>query len=106
MTNVAGLGVMGVGSMLFPMLVSFALMENQALWFVAMLAVGIFSGLTIYLQFRFTRERVTEELMTEVRDEEGKDAGASIGDQLRAVTGEKCGGSPSAFISASSGPVP
>jgi GPH family glycoside/pentoside/hexuronide:cation symporter len=88
MTNVAGLGVMGVGSMLFPMLVSFALKENQALWFVAMLAVGIFSGLTIYLQFRFTRERVTEELMTEGRDEEGKDAGASIGDQLRAVTGE------------------
>ncbi|MGX8686900.1 MAG: MFS transporter [bacterium] len=89
MTNVAGLGVMGVGSMLFPMLVSFALKENQALWFTAMLAVGIFSGLTIYLQFRFTRERVTEELMAKGRDEEGKDTGASVGDQLRAVTGEK-----------------
>lgn len=45
-TNVAGLGVMGAGSMVFPVLVSFALKENQALWFVAMLAIAIFSGLT------------------------------------------------------------
>ena len=60
-TNVAGLGVMGCGSMVFPMLVSFALKENQHLWFLTMLAVAIFSALTIYLQFLFTRERVTEE---------------------------------------------
>ena len=36
-TNIAGLGVMGCGSMVFPMLVSFALKEDQHLWFVAML---------------------------------------------------------------------
>lgn len=60
-TNVAGLGVMGTGSMIFPILVSFALKENQHLWFLAMLAVAVFSALTIYLQFMFTRERVTEE---------------------------------------------
>ena len=60
-TNVAGLGVMGVGSMVFPMLVSFALKENQGLWFITMLAVALFTALTIFLQFKFTRERVTEE---------------------------------------------
>ena len=31
-TNVAGLAVMGAGSMVFPILVSFALKENQHLW--------------------------------------------------------------------------
>lgn len=89
MANVAGLGVMGVGSMVFPMLVSFALKENQALWFVAMLAVGIFSALTIFLQFRFTRERVTEELMAKGEDDNQQAGATSIGEQLKAVTGEK-----------------
>ncbi len=87
-TNMAGLGVMGAGSMVFPILVSFALKENQFLWFVAMLAVAIFSGLTIYLQYLFTRERVTEELASQVRSEEKK-AAPSLGKQLKAVTGEK-----------------
>ena len=63
-TNVAGLGVMGTGSMVFPVLVSFALKEDQHLWFYAMLAVAVFGALTIYLQFMFTRERVTEESMS------------------------------------------
>ena len=85
-TNIAGLGVMGCGSMVFPMLVSFALKEDQHLWFVAMLAVAIFSAITIYLQFLFTRERVTEE-------GRGEDAApkktASLGEQLKAVTGDR-----------------
>ena len=82
---------MGAGSMVFPILVSFALKEDQRLWFAAMLAIAIFSGLTIYLQFRFTRERVTEELMDKgdsVQNGEQKKA-ASIGEQLKAVTSEK-----------------
>ena len=90
-TNMAGLGVMGAGSMVFPILVSFALKEDQRLWFAAMLAIAIFSGLTIYLQFRFTRERVTEELMDKgesTQDGEQKKT-ASIGEQLKAVTSEK-----------------
>lgn len=53
---------MGCGSMFFPVLVSFALKEDPYRWFLAMLAVAVFTGLTVYLQFRFTRERVTEEL--------------------------------------------
>ena len=90
LTNVAGLGVMGAGSMVFPILVSFALKQNQALWFIAFLAIGIFSALTIYLQYKFTRERVTEEIMAAGASEDGeKKAGASMGAQLKAVASEK-----------------
>ena len=87
-TNVAGLGVMGVGSMIFPVLVSHVMKEDQHRWFLVMLGVAIFSALTIYLQFKFTRERVTEELLGE-----GSGAArvktASMGEQLKAVTSEK-----------------
>ena len=84
-TNVAGLGVMGVGSMIFPALVSMALKEDQNLWFVAMLAVGIFTALTILLQFQFTRERVTEE----GGEANQQQAAPPIGQQLKAVTCDK-----------------
>ena len=88
--NVAGLGVMGAGSMVFPILVSFALKENQKLWFIAMAAIAIFSALTIYLQFMFTRERVTEELREQKTEEDNQGKKApSLGKQLAAVTGEK-----------------
>ena len=87
-TNVAGLGVMGVGSMIFPVLVSNVMKEDQHRRFLVMLGVAIFSALTIYLQFKFTRERVTEELLGE-----GSGAArvktASMGEQLKAVTSEK-----------------
>ena len=86
-TNVAGLGVMGVGSMVFPMLVSFALKENQGLWFVTMLTVAVFTALTIYLQFKFTRERVTEEGMSQT---DGSTQNiASLGEQLKAAASER-----------------
>lgn len=87
-TNVAGLGVMGVGSMVFPMLVSFALKENQGLWFITMLAVAIFTALTIFLQFKFTRERVTEESMGTAGGD-AQDKTATLGEQLKAVASEK-----------------
>ncbi len=86
-TNVAGLGVMGVGSMIFPILVSNVLGESQHMWFLVMLGVVVFSGLTIFLQFKFTRERVTEEGMGACGAAGAKTA--SMGEQLRAVTGEK-----------------
>ncbi len=90
-TNVAGLGVMGFGSMVFPILVSFALKDNQALWFMVMLAVAVFSALTIYLQFLFTRERVTEEILSggEKEADGGGAKAASLSSQLKAVTSEK-----------------
>ncbi len=88
-TNVAGLGVMGVGSMVFPVLVSFALKENQSLWFIAMLCVAIFTALTVLLQYKFTRERVTEELLQGAVAEEKDKQTVSLRAQLSAVTGEK-----------------
>lgn len=87
-TNIASLGVMGVGSMVFPMLVSFALQENQSLWLIAMVAVAVFSALTILLQYRFTRERVTEETLNGQAAAEEK-AAPSMGQQLKAVTAER-----------------
>lgn len=86
-TNVAGLGVMGVGSMIFPMLVSNVMKNDQHIWFLVMLAVAVFSALTIFLQFQFTRERVTEEGMDRFGDNQPKTA--SMGEQLKAVTSEK-----------------
>jgi len=86
-TNIAGLAVMGAGSMVFPMLVSFALKEDQNLWFLAMLAIAVFSALTIFLQFRFTRERVTEEAAQEA--EGGAAENISLAKQLKAVASEK-----------------
>ena len=87
-TNMAGLGVMGAGSMVFPVLVSFALKENQHLWFLTMLAVAVFTALTIFLQYKFTRERVTEELMSG-SDHAAKEAVAPLQQQLKAVASEK-----------------
>ena len=90
MTNVAGLGVMGAGSMVFPILVANVLTyepANQVRWLICMAAIAIFSALTMYLQYLFTRERVTEELIGRERTEEKKTA--SMGQQLKAVTAEK-----------------
>lgn len=88
-TNIAGLAVMGAGSMVFPVLVSFALKEDQHRWFLAMLAVAIFSAFTIYLQYCFTRERVTEELMKQHAHAQENQKHISVRKQLKAVTEEK-----------------
>ena len=56
---------------------------------MVMLAVAIFSALTIFLQYKFTRERVTEEAMTSGSSQETKVKAASLGEQLGAVTSEK-----------------
>ncbi len=87
MANMATIGVMGAGSMIFPILVSFWLKENVSMWFLAMLAIAIFGALTTLLQFRFTRERVTEELMNSAAGQEKQ--AASLGTQLKAVASEK-----------------
>lgn len=88
LTNIASLGVMGAGSMVFPMLVSFVLKEDMGRWFLAMLAVALFTALTVLLQYKFTRERVTEELMARQAGREEKQA-VSLGRQVRAAAGEK-----------------
>ena len=86
--NMAGLGVMGVGSMVFPMVVSFWLKDSIPLWFAVMLAVGMITAFTCYLQYRFTRERVTEELLKSAAAEEKKET-VSLGSQLKAVASDK-----------------
>ncbi|SHJ58011.1 MFS transporter [Pseudobutyrivibrio xylanivorans] len=92
-TNVAGLGVMGAGSMVFPILASNVLGENQHRWFIVMVCVAIFTAMTILLQYKFTRERVTEENFIggtgdgTVTDNNTKTA--TISEQLKAVTTEK-----------------
>lgn len=87
--NIAGLGAMGAGSMVFPMLVSFALKEDQHKWLLTMIAIAIFAFLTICLQYRFTRERVTEEIFEATKANTQKMESVSIGKQLKAATGEK-----------------
>ena len=87
--NIAGLGVMGVGSMIFPVLVSTVLKENQGIWFLVMLAVALFTALTCYLQFRFTRERVTEEILAAQTANDAKTRATSVLTQLKTVTAEK-----------------
>lgn len=87
--NVAGLAVMGAGSMIFPVLVSFALKDDQNLWFITMLAIAVFSAFTIYLQFRFTRERVTEEGTDRNKDNRTEEQHPALKSQLKAVMGEK-----------------
>ena len=87
-TNIAGLGVMGVGSMIFPILVANVLGTSQAMWTLVMVGVAIFTALTIFLQYQFTRERVTEESLSGNVVEQTV-AAPSIGDQLKAVTSEK-----------------
>ena len=85
--NMATLGVMGVGSMVFPMLASYVLKESVGAWFAVMLAVAFFTALTAYLQYKFTRERVTEELASRASQEAAQTV--SLGRQLKAVTSER-----------------
>ena len=90
MTNVAGLAVMGAGSMVFPILVANVLTyesANQYRWLICMAAVALFSVLTIFLQYKFTRERVTEETMGDSQTRTVKNI--PMGEQLKAVTSEK-----------------
>lgn len=87
--NIAGLAVMGAGSMVFPILVSFALREDQNLWLLTMVAVALFSALAIYLQYRYTRERVTEEGRDEAKETGVKSQSVSLKNQLKAAAGEK-----------------
>lgn len=88
-TNIAGLAVMGAGSMVFPILAGNLLGNDQNMWFLVMAAVAVFTALTAYLQFKFTRERVTEEDLGSGAARAAQPKTASVGEQLRAVTSEK-----------------
>ena len=90
LSNIAGLGVMGTGSMVFPILASNILKNDQSKWLMIMIFVAIITALTIILQYKFTRERVTEEDLSSA--DTGKELSAksvSMSEQLKAVTSEK-----------------
>ncbi len=89
LTNMAALGVVGFGSMFFPVLVSNVMKENRTRWFLVMLTVAILTALTVLLQFLFTRERVTEEMLSSGAEVTSVPR-PSIQAQLHAVAGEKC----------------
>ncbi len=84
-SNLAHLGVMGAGGMVFPIVVSLFLggwnTPNAAAWAIAFIAIGIVTFLFIVLQYYFTRERVTEEVCYVAV----KKAGVSVKKQLKAV---------------------
>lgn len=89
-TNIAHLGVMGAGSMVFPMLASFLLFgadENPIAfaWVLMFIIVGVFTAFCTIMQYYFTRERVTEETLNMPKDSVKK---ISIKQQLKGVATE------------------
>ena len=90
LSNIAGLGVMGTGSMVFPILASNILKNDQSKWLMVMIFVAIITALTIILQYKFTRERVTEEdLLSGDQEKEISAKTTTMSEQLKAVTSEK-----------------
>lgn len=90
LNNIAGLGVMGTGSMVFPILASNILKNDQSKWLMIMIFVAIITALSAILQYKFTRERVTEEdLLAGNKDKENMAKTATMSEQLKAVTSEK-----------------
>lgn len=83
-TNIAGLAVMGTGSMVFPILVSLFL-KTQLSWTIVFIIVGVITFVCTLLQYFFTRERVTEETFN-TSEEKVK---IPLKQQLSAVTKDK-----------------
>ncbi len=90
MANFAGVGVMGAGGMVFPMIISWFLggweTPSKTAWTVAFIAIGIFTFIITVLQYYFTRERVTEESMHITAAAKEK---VSMKNQLKAVASDK-----------------
>lgn len=88
--NFAGVGVMGAGGMVFPMIIGWFLggweAPNKTAWMVAFIAVGVVTFLFTVLQYYFTRERVTEESLASTVTAKKK---IPVKDQLKAVATDK-----------------
>lgn len=83
-TNVAGLAVMGAGSMVFPIIAGMFL-GSQGAWTFAFVIVGVVTFVACVLQYYFTRERVTEENFY-ISDKKEK---LPVAKQLKAVASDK-----------------
>jgi len=87
LVNFAGLAVMGAGGMVFPMVIGLFMggweNPNRRAWQLVFFAIGILTFVLTVLQYYFTRERVTEEGISE----EGEvKATLSVKEQLSSVT--------------------
>lgn len=91
--NMALLGAVGAGSMVFPFLLSILIKPEMSLgtqktfWMILFIIVAVITFLGTVMQYYFTRERVTEESMGQVQAEAkprigvGKQAKAAVGDR-------------------------
>ncbi|MBP5216809.1 MAG: MFS transporter [Bacilli bacterium] len=90
-SNMAGIAVMGAGSMVFPILLGLLVTEttsNEAArtyWFILFAIVAVITFIGGLLQFYFTRERVTEESVPQ----QGKKEHVPAKKQLKAVVSDK-----------------
>ena len=85
-SNVAGLGVMGAGTMIFPMIASTVIYDNgTGAMLIAFIAIGIITFLATVLQYFFTRERISEETF----DTPAKAEKVPMGKQLKACASNK-----------------
>ncbi len=90
-SNFAGVGVMGAGGMVFPMVIAWFMggwdTPNKNAWVVAFIIIGVLTFALTLLQYYFTRERVTEEsLKSGVESAQKK---IPIKQQLKAVATNK-----------------
>ena len=84
-TNIASLGVMGAGSMVFPLLIDWVLGYQSIAWTIAFVVIAVFSFLACILQYYFTRERVSEETMGTQKEQKK----VPLKTQLKSVASEK-----------------
>ncbi len=83
-TNVAGLAVMGAGSMVFPIVASMFL-KTSISWTITFIIIGIITFICCLLQYFFTRERVSEETYHSDQKEEK----ITVKKQLKSVVNDK-----------------
>ena len=97
-SNIAGLAVMGVGSMIFPTLLGFLVTEStpagtaRNYWLVLMAIVAVVTCIGSLLQYYFTRERVSEETAFGEKDKRGEpetDRRVTVKEQLKAAGSDR-----------------
>lgn len=91
--NMALLGAVGAGSMVFPFLLGILIKPEMSLgtqktfWMMLFVIVGVITFLGTVMQYYFTRERVTEEETGRVAVQ--KKPGIGVGKQAKAAVGDR-----------------
>lgn len=82
-SNMANMGAAGLfAAMVFPMLV-YPHLKNQQSWLTCMSVIGTLALIAILLEFCYTRERITEEIRLDAKEEK-----IPIGKQLKGVVSD------------------